>query len=87
MKSVGCINDSRELLRAIFTLGISCLSDSNTKKRMENVKIDLREEQIIIQAMAKRMDFFDDLKTAADTLVSESAGVLQTTETFKQALV
>jgi hypothetical protein len=37
--------------------------------------------------MAKRMDFFDDLKGAADTLVSESAGVLETTEAFKQALV
>jgi hypothetical protein len=44
MKSVGCINDSRELLRAIFTLGISCAFDSNTKKRMENIKVDLKEE-------------------------------------------
>lgn len=34
MKKIGCVNDGRELLRAIFTLGISCAFDSNTKKRM-----------------------------------------------------
>lgn len=44
MKSIGCVNNGRELLRAIFTLGISCLFDSNTKKEMMNVKTDLREE-------------------------------------------
>lgn len=87
MKSIGCVSDGRELLRAIFTLGLSCLWDSNTKKRYENVKVDLREEQVIIQAMSKRMGFFDDLKSAADTLVKESAGVLNTTKSYRQALV
>jgi len=44
MKSVGCVNNGRELLRVIFTLGISCLFDSNTKREFENVKVDLKEE-------------------------------------------
>jgi DNA repair exonuclease SbcCD ATPase subunit len=87
MKSIGCINNGRELLRAIFTLGLSCLFDSNTKREYENVKVDLKEEQTIIQAMSKRMNFFDDLKGAADTLVKESAGVMNTTKAYRQALV
>jgi len=74
-------------LRAIFTLGLSCLWDSNTKREYENVKVDLKEEQTIIQALAKRMNYFDALKASADTLVKESAGVLDTTKAFKQALV
>lgn len=47
MKSVGCVNNSGELLRAIFTLGIACLFDSPTKKKMMNVKADLVEESTI----------------------------------------
>jgi hypothetical protein len=31
MKSIGCVNNSGELLRAIFTLGIACAFDSPTK--------------------------------------------------------
>ena len=37
--------------------------------------------------MSKRMTYFDDLKESADTLVKETAGVLDTTKTFRQALV
>jgi len=86
MKSIGCVNNGRELLRAIFTLGISCAFDSNTKREYENVKVDLKEEQTIIQAITKRMDYFDDLKESANTLVKESAGILKTTKAFKQSL-
>jgi hypothetical protein len=87
LKSVGCINNGKELLRAIFTLGLACLLDqSDTKKEMLNVQADLKEEQAIIQAISKRMNYFDDLKSAADTLVQESQGVIQTTLAFKQGL-
>jgi hypothetical protein len=54
---------------------------------MLNVKADLREEQAIIQAIAKRMNYFDDLLGSADTLVKESGEVLKTTKNFRQALV
>jgi hypothetical protein len=37
--------------------------------------------------MSKRMTYFDDLKASADTLVKETAGVLDTTKTYRQALV
>lgn len=87
MRSIGCVNNGRELLRAIFTLGLACLFDNDTKKEMLNVKADLREEQAIIQAISKRMNYFDDLLGSADTLVKESAEVLKTTKTFRQALV
>ena len=39
-----------------------------------------------MDAMLKRMGFFDDLKSAADTLVTESAGVMTLARNFKQAL-
>jgi hypothetical protein len=87
MKAVGCINNGRELLRAIFTLGLSCLFDSNTKREFENVKVDLEEEKTIINAISNRLTYFDELKASAATLVRESAGVLDTTKTFRQALV
>jgi len=88
MRAIGCVNNSAELLRAIFTLGLACLlGKSDTQKEYENVKADLVEEQAIIQAIAKRMNYFDDLLESAATLVRESAGVLETTKTFKQALV
>lgn len=76
MKSIGCVNNGKELLRAIFTLGLACLMPNDTKKEMMNVKADLREEQAIIQAISKRMNYFDDLLGAADTLVKESEHVL-----------
>ena len=41
MKAAGCVNNGKELLRVIFTLGISCLFDSNTKKELQNIKTDL----------------------------------------------
>jgi hypothetical protein len=42
LKSVGCINNGKELLRAIFTLGLACLlGQSDTKKEMLNVKADI----------------------------------------------
>jgi hypothetical protein len=87
MKSIGCVNNGKELLRAIFTLGLACLFDNDTKKKMLNVKADLREEQAIIQAISKRMNYFDDLLGSADTLVKQAAEVLKTTKTFRQALV
>ena len=87
MKSIGCVNNGRELLRAIFTLGLACLFDNDTKKEMMNVRADLREEQAIIQAISKRMNYFDDLLGAAETLVKESQHVLELTKGFKQALV
>lgn len=87
MKSIGCVSNGRELLRAIFTLGISCAYDSNTKREFLNVKVDLKEEQTIIQALSKRINFFDDLKATADTLVKESAGLLDSTKQYRQALV
>lgn len=87
MKSIGCVNNGKELLRAIFTLGLACLFDNDTKKEMMNVKADLREEQTIIQAISKRMSYFDDLLGSAHTLVEESAAVINTTKTFRQALI
>jgi len=88
LKKIGCVNNGKELLRAIFTLGLACLlGHSDTKKEMLNVKADIQEEAAIINAISKRMNYFDDLLGAAHTLVKESAGVLNTTKTFKQALV
>jgi hypothetical protein len=54
---------------------------------MLNVQADLKEEAAIIKAISKRMNYFDDLLGSADTLVKEAAGVLNTTKTFRQALV
>jgi len=31
LKATGCVNNSQELIRAIFTLGIGCLFDNNTQ--------------------------------------------------------
>lgn len=88
MKSVGCVNNGKELLRAIFTLGLACLlGQSDTKKEMLNVQADIKEEATIIKAISKRMNYFDDLMGSADKLVKESEGVIKTTKTFKQALV
>lgn len=70
LKAVGCVNNGKELLRAIFTLGLACLlGQSDTKKEMLNVQADLKEEQAIIQAISKRMNYFDKLTDAADELV------------------
>jgi hypothetical protein len=88
LKSVGCVNNGKELLRAIFTLGLACLlGQSDTKKEMLNIKADLQEQAAIINAIGKRMNYFDDLLGSAHTLVKESAAVLNTTKTFKAALV
>jgi hypothetical protein len=70
LESVGCINNGKELLRAIFTLGLACLlGQSDTKKEMLNVKADLLEEKTIIEAISKRMNYFDGLTDAAGELV------------------
>lgn len=53
---------------------------------MMNIETDLREEQIVYQALQKRMDFFDDLKESADSLVEESGRILELTEGFKASL-
>jgi len=88
LKSIGCINNGKELLRAIFTLGLSCLlGQSDTKKEMLNVQADIKEEKAIIDAISKRMNYFDDLMGSAKSLVKESAGVLKTTKAFKHALL
>jgi hypothetical protein len=42
MKSVGCVNNSGELLRAIFTFGIACAFDSPTKIKLQNVRAELK---------------------------------------------
>jgi len=86
MKSIGCVNNSGELLRAIFTLGIACAFDSPTKKKFLNVKADIQEEAAIMNALAKRMFYFDELVGSAHTLVTESAGMLKTTRDFEQGL-
>lgn len=54
---------------------------------MLNVKADLQEEKAIVEAISKRMNYFDDLLGAANTLVKESEGVIQTTKAFEQGLV
>jgi len=87
MKAIGCVNNGTELLRAIFTLGLACMFDNDTKKEYLNVKADLREEQAIMEAISKRMDYFDDLLGAAETLVKESSNLIATTTQFRQALV
>jgi hypothetical protein len=88
LKSVGCVNNGKELLRAIFTLGLACLlGQSDTKKEMLNVQADLKEEAAIIKAISKRMNYFDGLMGSAKTLVTEAAAVMKTTVTFKNALI
>jgi len=37
MKNIGCVNNGKELLRAIFTLGLACLMPNDTKKKLQNV--------------------------------------------------
>jgi len=34
MKNIGCVNNGKELLRAIFTLGLACLMPNDTKKKL-----------------------------------------------------
>jgi len=48
LKSAGCVNNSGELLRAIFTLGIACAFDSPTKIHLRNVREALKEEKVIM---------------------------------------
>lgn len=43
LKATGCINNSAELLRAIFTLGIACTWDNPTKVKLQNARTDLHE--------------------------------------------
>jgi hypothetical protein len=59
MKSIGCVNNSQELLKAIFTFGIACAFDNNTKIKLQNVKASLIEEETILKAILKRMGYFD----------------------------
>jgi len=37
------------------------------------LKADLKEEEAIMNAIIKRMNYFDDLKGSADTLVKTSS--------------
>jgi len=80
MKAIGCVNNGAELLRAIFTLGLACLMPNDTKKEMMNVKADLKEEQAIMNAISKRMNYFDDLLGSAKTIVKEASGMVDTTK-------
>jgi hypothetical protein len=50
---------------------------------MENIKADLLEQSTIMQAISKRMNYFDDLLGSARTLLEESAGILNLTKNFK----
>jgi hypothetical protein len=87
LKSTGCVNNSAELLRAIFTLGIACAFDSPTKVKLENVRAALVEEETILKALLKRMGYFDGLVGVAKTLTEQAAGLLETTKRFRAALV
>jgi phage host-nuclease inhibitor protein Gam len=86
MKSVGCVNNSGELLRAIFTFGIACAFDSPTKIKLQNVRASLREEEAILKAILKRMGYFDDLVDSAKELTHQAAGLLESTKKFRRVL-
>jgi len=86
MKSLGCVNNSGELLRAIFTLGIACLFDSPTKKKMMNVRADIQEEKAIMEALAKRLFYFDDLKDSGKKLLHTAGETIKTVRHFESAL-
>lgn len=68
LKATGCVNNSGELLRAIFTLGIACAFDNATKIKLQNVKAGLIEEEAILKAILKRMGYFDGLVGTAKAL-------------------
>jgi hypothetical protein len=80
MKSAGCVNNSGELLRAIFTFGIACAFDSPTKIKLANVRTDLKEEETILKAILKRMGYFDALVNSAKELTKQSSGLLESTK-------
>jgi len=86
LKSAGCVNNSAELLRAIFTLGIACAFDSPTKIKLQNVRNSLIEEETILKALLKRMGYFDGLVDVAKTLTEQATGLLETTRHFRAAL-
>lgn len=83
LKATGCVNNSAELIRAIFTLGIACAFDSPTKRLLQNVKAGLLEESTILKALVKRMGYFDGLVGAAKSLTQEASGLLESTKQFR----
>jgi hypothetical protein len=51
-----------------------------------NVKADLVEEKTIMEAINKRMNYFDGLVESSQTLVEQSSKLLEVTKSFRQAL-
>jgi hypothetical protein len=87
MKNIGCVNNAKELIRAIFTLGLACLMPNDTKKKLQNVQADVREEKAIMSGLLKRSDYFDGLLGAASTLVEAADEAMDMTKNFRQGLV
>jgi len=86
MKNIGCVNNGKELIRAIFTLGLACLMPNDTKKKLQNVQADVKEERTIMAAIMKRMDYFDGLLGSAGDLVKAADDAINLTKTFRQGL-
>ena len=86
LKSTGCINNSAEFLRAVFTLGIACAFDSPTKVKLQNVKAALVEEETILKALLKRMGYFDGLQDVARLLTQQASGLLESTKQFRAVI-
>lgn len=86
LKATGCVNNSGELLRAIFTLGIACAFDNATKIKLQNVKAGLIEEEAILKAILKRMGYFDGLVGTAKALTQQAAGLLESTKKFRASM-
>lgn len=86
LKATGCVNNSGELLRAIFTLGIACAFDNATKIKLQNVKAGLIEEEAILKAILKRMGYFDGLVDTAKALTTQASGLLESTKQFRATM-
>lgn len=86
LKNTGCINNGAELFRAILSLGIACAFDSPTKIKLNNVRADLKDEEVILRALLKRMGYFDGVVAIANSLAHHAAGLINTTKKFRSKL-
>lgn len=86
LKATGCVNNTGDLFKAIFSFGISCAFDSDLAAELKEMKAKLAEEARVLKSLLGRMGYFDGLVTAAKKLTSEATGLMETTKRFRSKL-
>lgn len=83
IKATGCVNNGTDLVKAIFSFGISCAFPSDLEDELTDVRNKLREEMAVTRSLLGRLGYFDGLVNAAKTLTAEATGLLETTKRFR----